>query len=216
MAKEWDSGFADIDVYEVIRKDNRKLISVLLASLILNLLLGVILMANRTPQIKILRLYDNIENNSTIDNSELTQSINQRDLMVFAQYVIEHYDLKSSNGLFNYKKLMAVADEKFTATLQQNADKIMVAQNSSGIDKVYNEIDESTPPEIKQSAQYISIKISYSQFILLKDGSESEQNKETTLVFKKVNRARYEHKKELGGWYYGLLLSQISDSVTDI
>ena len=191
------------------------MISVLLASLILNLLLGVMLMANRTPQIKILRLYDNIENNSTIDNSELTQSINQRDLMVFAQYVIEHYDLKSSNGLFNYKKLMAVADEKFTATLQQNADKIMVAQNSSGIDKVFNEIIDAEP-EIKQSAQYISVKIKYSQFILLKDGSENEQNKETTLVFKKVNRARYEHKKELGGWYYGLLLSQISDSLDSI
>ena len=216
MAKEWDTGFADIDYYDVIRKDNRRLITVMLVSMILNLLLGVLLIANRTPQIKILRLYDNVENNSTIDNSSLTQSINQRDLLLFSQYIIEHYDLKSSNALFNYKKLLAVADAPLQAALQKSLDKIMVQQSSSGIDKIYNEIIDTTPPEIKSSPQYITVKVRYSQFSLLKDGSENEQTKETTLVFKKVNRMRYEHKKEIGGWYYGLLLNEISDPVDHI
>ena len=214
MAKEWNTGFADIDYYEVIRKDNRRLVTVMLVSMILNLLLGVLLIANRTPQIKILRLYDNVENNSTIDNSNLTQSINQRDLDLFAQYIIEHYDFKSTNALFNYKKLLGVADPELQAALQKNLDKIMVAQSSSGIDKVYNEVLETS--DLKNTGKLISLKVKYSQFNLLKDGSENEQTKETTLVFKKVNRLRYEHKKEIGGWYYGLLLNEISDPVDHI
>ena len=96
------------DLYGLSHKNNSRLTFVLTLSLLLNLVLGGLLVVNRTPQIKLLRLYENIEQNSTT-GSVLSESINYTDLMLLTKYVIEHYDLKSSNSLINYKKLLSVS-----------------------------------------------------------------------------------------------------------
>ncbi|MFH1429000.1 MAG: hypothetical protein ABIH39_04570 [Candidatus Margulisiibacteriota bacterium] len=215
MAKQWEKGFHDIDIYSLVRKDNRKLITALLLSLIINILLGVLLVYNREPQIKLLRLYENIEKNATtiIDDS-LTESITKSDLLLLVKYAVEHYDLKSSNTLLNYKILLSISEGTFLKQLKDSQDSILIGQYNAKIDKVINEIIGE--PEIKTEKTHVVVKVKYSQLILYKNGNDEEKEKAVTLAFQKVDRRRYENKKDLGGWFYGLVLVQVSDPINSI
>ena len=200
------------DLFLLMRKDNRKLIAIILGNTGAILLLAILLFFYKEPKIKILRLYDNPSYNETITISEADNRIRKQDIYLLVRYVVEHLDLKSNNTVSNFSQLCAVAEGDFLKQLIADQNKILATAKSAQVDNVYNTvktIDFETKPKMK----LIIATVTYSRLTYFKNGSRTEEDKTVKLALKLVDRKEYAKDMNLGGWYYGLMVVQIDASL---
>lgn len=204
------------DVFMLVSKDNRRLTTILLLNSIALFVLTGLVFYFRAPKIKILRMYDNPSLNETITiDDSIDNRIRKPDILLLVKFVMEHLDLKSTNALNNYDKLMSVSEDKMLLELKGLQDKVLNTSNTTTVDKVYNTIQSSTI-ELKKDKKVFVVTVKYQQIIAQKEGNQEEKNKEIKLAFKPVDRRKYVNDLNIGGWYYGLMLVQISDSIDSI
>ena len=204
------------DTYGLIREDNKLLLKIIMAQSVALVVLVATVYFLKDPKIKILRMYDNPEANETIMiDSGSDNRIRKQDILLLVKYIVEHLDLKSTNALGNYDKLMSISQGIFLKELQNNQDKVLNASSNSLIDKTYNSVLNSKIVFNKETRAFI-VEVNYQQINVLKDGSQKEETKLIKLALKPVNRADYASKLNLGGWYYGLMLDQIDANIDSI
>ena len=202
------------DVFMMVRKDNRKLLFVVILNSISILILAFLVLYLKDPRIKILRMYDNPALNETaVLDSSTDNRIRKQDIMLLAKFIVEHLDLKSSNAVGNLAQLLNVSEGQMLKDLQEHQDRILTDQNT--IDQVYNTVI-ATKIDISQTKRLFFVAVKYKQVVVLKDGIQSESMKEVHLALKPVDRQKYSKNLNLGGWYYGLMLVQINVPLDNI
>lgn len=203
-------------IVSLLRKDNRKYQLLLLLCLIAIVSLAFSINYLKEPQVRIIRLYKDVESNETIIvDDTLDNKIRQTDISFLVKYIVDHFDLKSTNALTNFNNLQNISDGDFLKELQSYKEPLITRLKISVIDKVFNTIDTTTFKFNKDSKLFVAT-INYSQYIIYKDGKTERFKKEVKLGLKPVNRNEYLHDLNLGGWYFGLMLHKVSLPVTDI
>jgi hypothetical protein len=203
-------------VVNLIRRDNKKLQFILLFNAIAIVFLSITIFWLKSPKIKILRLYEDINKNETVllDNTNDDQ-VRKTDILLFVRQIVDVLDFKSRNAFINFEKIQNLSEGKFLEELLNNQSKIVTSQADSNIEQVLNHVLDSKIIFKKDFMMFVAT-VKYKQLALYKDGSDSELEKEITLGLKMVDRNKYVNKTKLGGWYYGLMLHQISVPIADI
>lgn len=201
------------DVFHMVRKDHSFIKKILFISILTNLILVILVFFFKEPKIKIVRMYDNPLLNETISLEETSDKIRKQDILLLVKFIIEHMDFKSPNTLSNYEKLISISEDKMLSNLKE-IEQTIVSANPE-YQAVHNAV-ENTDIVFNKSQNLFIVSVKYTKIIILKDGSTREAVKQIKLALKPVDRKKYEHNLNLGGWYYGLMLSEMNIPISDI
>lgn len=217
MAREKDNGLHSKDLVQVVYKDNRKLIWVVIILVLIVLIQSGTISFLKTPTTIVKRLYSDITKNETLVISKgESETLSKRDLQAILTGVIDHYDLKSDNVLANYKFLMNNSIGTFKEQLKSNQDSYLSISGESKIDLVINEISEFGETKVNNKTKMIVTSVKYKRTTIFKNGKVTKENRSARLAFNVVKYQDYAAKKDSIGWSYGLMLYQSGDKLDEI
>ena len=217
MAREKDNGLHSKDLVQVVYKDNRKLIWVVIILVLIVLIQSGTISFLKTPTTIVKRLYSDITKNETLVISKgESETLSKRDLQAILTGVIDHYDLKSDNVLANYKFLMNNSIGTFKEQLKSNQDSYLSISGESKIDLVINEISEFGETKVNNKTKMIVTSVKYKRTTIFKNGKVTKENRSARLAFNVVKYQDYAAKKDSIGWSYCLLLYQSGDKPDEI
>lgn len=203
----------------IIFNTNRLLLIIGILLVLCNFLLAIKVLIKEQPAPIVINsvLYDDIsKNKTTIIEEGKSHRITATDIQVFIENIVEHLDLKSEySQIKNLNFLLNVSENKFHNQLLKKQSQL----RKTNIKEILNEFISAKLIEKPDVTSHLFFKVNFNQTIYFKNGTSRKTNKETMFVLKKVNRLDYllsKDNKNIGGKYYGLVLTEVGVNINDI
>ena len=201
---------------------NTYLFAALILLVISNLVLLFLLTKKEVPPPIVVQssYYTDISKNSTsIIEDAKSHTVSPTDFMVFIENIVEHFDLKSEySRIKNLNFLLNVSDDKLHKALLKKQSRFKKTE----IKEVLNELISIERIEKPNVTSHLFFKVNYKQRVYYKKQRSQQFIKKVILVFKPVNRLDYllgndeDLNKNIGGKYYGVVLTEADINVDDI